>query len=242
MINAVASPKVQGKEAHPYLASLLALALITLCLIASHWQYQRGVVRHHLNSIIASHIQQTPVTLPFIHTDLLAAEWRQVSVTGKFDRSHQILLRNRYFEGKYGLHLLTLFMEEGGKSFWVNRGWIAPAPTIVASPTLPFTSTENVEIIGRVRLDSSLPRGSFFALPSSESGKLIERWNAQSKNNSVGENFYVDLITSSDKRMNPAAPVDLPELSDGPHMAYALQWLFFAALAGYGRILIRRSR
>ena len=31
-------------------------------------------------------------------------------------------------------------------------------------------------------------------------------------------------------------------LSDGPHMAYALQWLFFGGLIIYGRILIRRTR
>jgi cytochrome oxidase assembly protein ShyY1 len=33
----------------------------------------------------------------------------------------------------------------------------------------------------------------------------------------------------------------LPELSDGPHMAYALQWIFFGGLVIYGRFLIRRD-
>ena len=41
--------------------------------------------------------------------------------------------------------------------------------------------------------------------------------------------------------MNPDVPVELPELSDGPHMAYALQWLFFAGLVVYGRRLIRKT-
>jgi surfeit locus 1 family protein len=36
-------------------------------------------------------------------------------------------------------------------------------------------------------------------------------------------------------------PVELPELSDGPHMAYALQWVFFAGLVIYGRRLIRKT-
>jgi cytochrome oxidase assembly protein ShyY1 len=56
------------------------------------------------------------------------------------------------------------------------------------------------------------------------------------------ENYYIDLLTASDPKMTPAVPVELPELTDGPHMAYALQWLFFAGLVGYGRLLLRRAR
>ncbi|MEN9857857.1 MAG: hypothetical protein RLZZ222_1004, partial [Actinomycetota bacterium] len=41
--------------------------------------------------------------------------------------------------------------------------------------------------------------------------------------------------------LTPAVPAELPELSDGPHMAYALQWVFFGGLVVYGRILIRRD-
>jgi surfeit locus 1 family protein len=82
-------------------------------------------------------------------------------------------------------------------------------------------------------MDTSLPRGSFFALPAS--GDLISSWNLKSKIKT--SNFYLDLIEGKD--VTPDVPAELPELSDGPHMAYALQWLFFAGLIIYGRILIR---
>ena len=49
------------------------------------------------------------------------------------------------------------------------------------------------------------------------------------------------LVSGSDPALSPAAPAELPELSDGPHMAYALQWIFFSGLIGYGRFLIRRE-
>jgi hypothetical protein len=32
-------------------------------------------------------------------------------------------------------------------------------------------------------------------------------------------------------------PARLPELSDGPHMAYALPWIFFAGLVGLWPLL-----
>jgi surfeit locus 1 family protein len=56
------------------------------------------------------------------------------------------------------------------------------------------------------------------------------------------EKFYIDLLSGSDVELTPAVTAQLPELSDGPHMAYALQWIFFGGLVVYGRILIRRTR
>jgi hypothetical protein len=56
------------------------------------------------------------------------------------------------------------------------------------------------------------------------------------------QKFYLDLLSGSDPSLTPKVPAQLPSLSDGPHMAYALQWLFFGGLIIYGRILIRRTR
>ena len=103
---------------------------------------------------------------------------------------------------------------------------------------VPVTPAGKVEIAGRLRLDTSLPRGSFFALPTNGIG-LISKWNAQKE--VVTEGFYLDLLSGSTPELTPSVSAQLPELSDGPHMAYALQWVFFAGLVGYGRILIRRS-
>jgi cytochrome oxidase assembly protein ShyY1 len=57
----------------------------------------------------------------------------------------------------------------------------------------------------------------------------------------VSEKFYIDLLRGNQPELTPAVPAELPELSDGPHMAYALQWVFFSGLVVYGRILIRRD-
>ena len=235
------SPSPRGKESHSYLATFVAILLIGLCLWASNWQYARGVARHHRNYVIASHVDQPPTTLDAIGNDLIAAEWRTVSITGKFDSSHQILLRNQYSQGAYGFDLLTLFKDSASQTFWVDRGWIAPGADAMSTPKLPDTSSNAVAITGRIRLDNSLPQGSFFAV-SPGSKNLISKWNAQSKTTVKTEAFYIDLLTASDPSMTPAVRVELPELTDGPHMAYALQWLFFAGLIVYGRLLLRRAR
>jgi surfeit locus 1 family protein len=230
---------MRAREKFVFLKSLVALALICLCLIAAQWQYHRGVDRHHRNFLIEKNIAAPNIALTYAASNLAKNEWRTVKTDGVFDSNQTILLRNRYFEGKYGFEFLTLFTSSKGERFWVDRGWIVAGKDALTAPAIPSTPSGTVEITGRLRLDTSLPRGSFFALPASGSG-LISKWNAQ--NEVVTEGFYLDLLAGSTTDLTPNVEAQLPELSDGPHMAYALQWVFFAGLVGYGTILIRRSR
>ena len=233
------STKATVKEPWSFLKTLIALALIVLCMWAAQWQYHRGVDRHARNTIIEERIAKEAIDLADIDKKISNNEWQSVTATGSFDQSQQILLRNRYSEGKYGYEVLTLFTSTTGEKFWVDRGWVQAGETATTAPEVTRVPETEVSITGRFRLDSSLPRGSFFALPGSGEG-LVSELNAQSQLDT--EKFYLDLLSGSDPSLTPAVPAQLPSLSDGPHMAYALQWLFFGGLVIYGRFLIRRSR
>lgn len=227
------------REPLAFFKSLVALALIVLCLIAAQWQYHRGFDRHARNAIIEKHISLPTTSLDSVKDSPLAAEWQTVTTQGVFDSTKQILLKNRYSEGFYGFEVLTLFTTSNNEKFWVDRGWVKAGAAATIAPTITPPPTTPVSITGRLRLDSSLPRGSFFALPTDGSG-LISKLDAQSQLDT--ENYYIDLLSGSQSSLTPKVAAQLPELSDGPHMAYALQWLFFAGLVIYGRILIRRTR
>ena len=227
------------REPFAFFKSLVALALIILCLIAAQWQYQRGVDRHARNAIIEKHIALAPTSLDSVKDSPLEAEWQSVTTQGVFDPTKQILLKNRYSEGFYGFEVLTLFTTPNNEKFWVDRGWVKAGAAATIAPTITPPPTTPVSITGRLRLDSSLPRGSFFALPADGSG-LISKLDAQSQLDT--EDYYIDLLSGSESSLTPKVAAQLPELSDGPHMAYALQWLFFGGLVIYGRILIRRTR
>ena len=229
----------KSKEPWALFKSFLAVLLILLCAWAAQWQYHRGVDRHARNTVISERIAKSPIALNTVTEELPNYEWQTVSTPGTFDTKKQILLRNRYNEGKYGYEVLTLFRSNDNKSFWVDRGWVEAGATATTPPVVTALPQGEVTITGRLRLDSSLPRGSFFALPGKGEG-LVSELNAQSQLNT--EKFYVDLLTGSDPSLTPEVTAQLPELSDGPHMAYALQWIFFGGLVIYGRILIRRTR
>ena len=233
------SVEKKGKEPWSFLKTLVALALIVLCVWAAQWQYHRGVDRHARNTIIEERIARDAIELGKIDSELANNEWQSIVTTGSFDEKKQILLRNRYSEGKYGYEVLTLFTSTSGEKFWVDRGWVQAGATATTPPEVTSVPVGEVTITGRFRLDSSLPRGSFFALPGSGED-LVSELNAQSQLNT--EKYYLDLLSGSEPSLAPAVTAQLPSLSDGPHMAYALQWLFFGGLVIYGRFLIRRTR
>jgi cytochrome oxidase assembly protein ShyY1 len=226
------------KERFAFLKTLIALLLVLLCLWAAQWQYHRGVDRHARNSLIVEQSRLPEVGLSELTGNIDSFEWRKITIQGSFDDENQILLRNRYSEGVYGFEQLTLF-EFDARKIWVDRGWIKAGSNATIPPQLQRTNENIVNITGRLRLDSSLPQGKFFAVSNNAQRDLVSQLDA--RKGIQTEDFYVDLISVSDASMNPDVAVELPELSDGPHMAYALQWIFFAALTIYGRRLIRKT-
>ena len=234
---------VRAREPLAFTKSLLAFALIVLCLWAAQWQFQRGIDRQDRNSRIESQLTLSALNISEISakkdTDISQFEWRSVNATGSFKSEQQILLKNRYFEGVYGYEVLTRFELSDGRFIWVDRGWVKAGKDAQTAPEVSSVPQENVSFLGRVRLDRSLPVGAFFALPNSGTG-MITKLNVQT--GFASEGFYLDLISGSESSLNPKAPAQLPELSDGPHLAYSFQWVFFAGLIVYGRVLIRRGQ
>lgn len=165
--------------------------------------------------------------------------WQRVRTRGVFNSDKQVLLRNHYNDGVYGFEFLTEFRATTGERFWVDCGWVKAGQTAKDSPTLPPLPSGTVEIVGRLRTTDSLPQGSLFAIPVRTGSSLATKADALSGEST--QDFYLDLISGSDASLTPENPAELPELSDGPHMAYAVQWLLFSALVIYGRLLIRRE-
>jgi cytochrome oxidase assembly protein ShyY1 len=235
----MADKRSSTKEPKAIFKSAIALLLIAGCLWASQWQFQRGIDRQDRNQRIESQLELATVELKNIDSDFASFEWRTVSTIGSFDSAKQILLKNRYFEGVYGYEVLTRFTATDGRSFWVDRGWVKAGKDATTAPDVTEPPLKQVSITARLRLDRSLPQGAFFALPESGGG-MISKLNAQADSNSEG--FYLDLLSGSVPSLTPTVAAQVPELSDGPHLAYSLQWIFFAGLIIYGRILIRRGQ
>lgn len=220
--------------------SLLALILIGLCLLAANWQWNKGEFRSHQNSIINRNQSEPPLhQAELVGADPVKIQWRLAQLKGSFSSDHQLLLKNRYSNGQYGFEVLTLFSTDTGQNYWVDRGWVPAGPAANIAPTVPKISTKPIDVIVRVRADdiSRQIEGSYFALPGTKRPSV----DLSSAQGVKAAKYYVDLYSSSDESVKALTPITLPELSNGPHFAYALQWLAFAVLILVGRILLFRE-
>lgn len=213
---------MKNKEPNSLIKNLFTIILICLCLLAANWQFQRGVDRHQLNANIEANLKKDPLEeLPSRIEK--KNEWRFVSVKGRYLIGENLLKKNSYNEGEYGFELLTKFKTDSGNLIWVDRGWVKAGADAKTAPKLPDTKSDETLLYGNIQSGLSLVQGTFFALPTKATATTIR----------------INLI--SEDGIAISNPAELPSLSDGPHFAYSLQWIFFAGLIIYGRILIRRQ-
>lgn len=222
--------------------TLLAILFIGICLRAADWQYDRHQARSSFNSLIEANLDRSTLNeseIPELGKDAIA--WRLIELKGIFDQQREILIRNRYNNGQYGFGVVTLFISDAGRKYWIDRGWVEPGPDAKTPPKVSKIGTEEVTILGRARygeIEKGVS-GTVFALPNADGTFTLQKWN-----NSEGietESFYIDLISTSNKDFDPEFPAPLPELSDGPHLAYTVQWLLFALFVIFGWFLILRE-
>ena len=222
------------------LQSLVALALVAGCLFAAQWQFSRGANQSATNKIIAANLDLPSLSMNEIkELDPVSNQWRKVTLQGSFSQDKQELVRNRYHEGKFGFEVLTLFTATNGENFWVDRGWVAAGPNAATPPTVEPVASGNLEITARIRSEnlSRQLQGSFFVTrATSEKPESITKLQGVEANA-----YYLDLLGSPDGNVKPLTEIELPELSNGPHYAYGIQWLAFALLALIGRFLLFRE-
>lgn len=105
-------------------ATLATLFVVAVCLWLGFWQLERADSKAQWLQQQAQLSQSAPLTLA--QALLLPEPSNQpVSVKGKFDNSHVILLDNRMFGQQAGYHVLTPLHSESGQWVLVNRGWLA---------------------------------------------------------------------------------------------------------------------
>jgi len=222
--------------------SSLALLLILGCLLASQWQFHRGENRATQNRLIRSNISNPVTSLSELKTiDPIKDQWRTFEISGHFDPAHQALLRDRYSQGVYGFEVLQLFVANSGEKIWIDRGWVVAGKSASTPPSIKQVTSERLSLTMRIRSEniSKQLAGSFVASASRKD--LPDLVHLQSQG---ALPFYADLILVSGQNNlqgTQLTTIDLPDLGDGPHYAYAIQWLAFALMIVIGRILLFRS-
>lgn len=222
---------------------LVAVVLAITCVQLGRWQLHRLAFRHGRNDLVTRSIAAAPVPPAALvapgRGPASRDVYRRIRVTGTYDRAHQVLVRNRPFEGAVGYYVLVPLVTDGGPAVLVNRGWVASGRTAREPAAVPALPGGTVTIVGRVR--ASEPASTSGTPPRGQVTRIDEPSIAKSLPYAVFGG-YLDLVRETPKPPRAPRLLDPPETSEGPHLAYAFQWFLFAAMAlgGYG-LLARRE-
>jgi surfeit locus 1 family protein len=237
---------------------VLVAILVVAMVAAGFWQLRRLGDRQDRNDLIEA--RQDLATEPL--QDLVpvgaspddpaveALEHRTATAEGTYLDEATVVVENRSFRGASGGWVLTPLDLGDGRAVVVNRGFVGfdRAGRIEAPPA----PEGRVRVEGIVR--ASQARGRFGPRDPSE-GTLstlarvdLPRIDAQVEEDVLPAYLQRGRSEPDEMRAPEDEPqivaLDRPELSDGPHLAYAGQWFIFSAIAlvGYPLLLRRVAR
>jgi surfeit locus 1 family protein len=230
------------------------VGLIVLFINLGFWQLRRLDERQAENARIEATAFGEPATLDSIvgqpSFDSTTKEWTLVRVAGVYRYDAELLLANQSLVGTIGYDVLTPLEQADGTFVIVDRGWV-PFNEVLSRSTRPVAEwqgpTEKVTVDGWIRPgdrgDGERPdipegAGSLADLQGVDLAAFDSLVNAEPLPLVVQLRPTSDIV---DLNVRPA-PQPLPELTDGPHLGYAMQWFAFALMAMFGWPILVRSR
>jgi cytochrome oxidase assembly protein ShyY1 len=230
--------------------TLIGLVLIPTMIELGFWQFHRHQHRVAQNTLIAKNLEAKPVPVTELtspgHTVPRADYWRQVTATGTYDTSHEVVVRRRTSaDDRVGFHVLTPLILADGRAVLINRGWIPAAADQRAFPSVPPAPKGTVTVTGRLKADETtqasgikdlagLPRRQVMLISSAQQAKALGR---------TVLGGYLEQTAPEPAGSSPELIPDPDHDSIGAHMAYAVQWWLFTAAVPVGWvILVRREK
>lgn len=216
---------------------LFALGVVVLALACYRlgvWQFHRLAETKAQNAVTRHNLAAPPVAA----TRLMAPgrpvpeseQWRRVTVTGTYDAAHTVVLRYQTRNGSSGVDLVTPLRTSTGAAVLVDRGWIRTSNVGESPSKLPPPPAGRVTVVGWLQPSATgsatiVTDRSTRLVSSAAIGKIVPY---------PLDSGYVQALSETPRPAHPPLRAERPDLSNGPHFFYGLQWWFFCALAVFG--------
>jgi cytochrome oxidase assembly protein ShyY1 len=214
--------------------ALFALAVVVLgvgCYFLGRWQFHRLHERETTNAQVRHNLAAEPAPL----TDVMSTdrpvrssdEWRRVDVSGTYVTDKSVVIRYQTREGQSGVDVVTPLRTSDGPSVLVDRGWLKTDNVGSDHVDAPAAPSGEVSVVGYVRVDAT---GDSTAVTNGSARTISSR----AIEKSTGLPLYRGFLDAEKETPAPAKPLvkaELPDLGNGPHFFYGLQWWFFGLLA-----------
>ena len=211
---------------------LVALAVAALCARLGVWQLDRLRQRRERNAVT-----RAALGLPLLDATgaltLDSARGRRLHARGVYDYAGERLWRPRAYEGVPGVALITPVKLADGSAVLVDRGW-APSPDAYHIDQRAYREPDTADVVG---IGMAAPRGRGDVDPARLRDSLPYPLLP----------FVIQLLPPVTARDRPLPPGlvrwPLPDLGDGPHLFYAIQWFSFAVIIVVGSVaLVQKQR
>ncbi len=217
----------------------VVLGVVITFLLLGRWQLSRLDERRTENALIANRLSADPTDwVP--DSAVMPLEYTRLSINGVFETDEEVLLRSQVNLGQPGFDVLTPLYLDSGSTIVVNRGWIPLELDEVPVPRAAPPEGE-VALDGYVRYPlAGAAAGSGSEIQTHIFARVeLDRLDLQTDGDL--ERFYLELTQM--EPMGGSLPITegLPELSDGPHLSYAVQWFAFALVSTFGLAALIRS-
>lgn len=170
--------------------------------------------------------------------------YRRARAIGVYDRANEVLLRARSLRGRAGNHVLTPLRLADGRAIVVDRGWI---PIEIVRPGDARATAPSGEVTVTGILQPSDPKPIAFGPRDPPAGRLTTIGRIDLERLAKQIPYPIQPLALALEQQQPP-PTDLPHAAglpapgEGPHLAYAVQWFLFAAVALITTtVLIRRE-
>ncbi len=217
--------------------AMFAVVVVVLgygCYLLGRWQFHRLHDREATNTLVRHNLKASPAPVDDVLSRGRPAqprdEWRRVSATGTYLPDKSVDIRYQTRDGASGVDIVTPLRTQSGTSLLVDRGWMQTDNLGSAKVDAPAPPSGKVTVLGYVRVDAT---GDSTTVTDSSARAI----SSAAIGRSTGLDVYGGFLDADKETPAPAKPLvkaELPDLGNGPHFFYGLQWWFFGLLAVFG--------
>lgn len=221
---------------------IIVIVMVSIMIWASNWQWTSLQEQKADNIATAAALAAPPQQVTTASQLDAIKDYTPVELVGTWYPSRSVYLRYPIFNSFQGYYVMVPLQLADGTTALVNRGWISQEAGLDNSQSTDAPVPLTVD--GVVRRNDR-PEGPTSATKGSPAIPTVTSFDDAA----LPGYFQVDSLPKAYVELrSPATDTDPavlpnPEISEGSHWSYTLQWAAFAILTviGYG-ILLRRAR
>ena len=245
------------KNRYAFLISPTWLGWLTLCAVFAvscyflgQWQLdRRDLAVEEINRVVENYDQE-PVPYAEVrdlfHSPTDDDEWTVAQLRGEYLDEDFMLVRNRGHGGQVGYEQLVPFREfSTGEVLIISRGWLPTANEDGSKPEYNPQPPQQSDVEVTVRLkpgEADISRGA----PEGQLASVSLGEYQQQLGYPVVQGGYGLMAEETPEPAEQPSQLARPDLDEGPHLSYSMQWVTFGLMSfigwGYAARVHARNR